>query len=127
MKPIDRFTALVSFFELESPTPHRDGLPIARIGDVGLGGGDEGHDVGLTLALRVAGGHLHFAALANLDGGHYLGVPLRCHPRRDLWITIMTKYSSTFYQGTGSVFITITIITYRRPPEPRPVRHADCV
>ena len=57
MKPIDRFTALVSFFELESPTPHRDGLPIARIGDVGLGGGDEGHDVGLTLALRVAGGH----------------------------------------------------------------------
>ena len=34
----------------------------------------------------------------------------------------MTKYSRTFYQGTGSVFI--TIITYRRPPEPRPVRHA---
>ena len=56
----------MSFFELESPTPHRDGLPIARIGNVGLGGGDESHDVGLTLALRVAGGHPHFAALANL-------------------------------------------------------------
>ena len=63
---MDRFTALVSFFELESPTPNRDGLPIAQIGNVGLGGGDESHDVGLTLALRVARGHLHLAALANL-------------------------------------------------------------
>ena len=54
---MDRFTVLVSFFDLESPTPHLDGLPIARIGDVGLGGGDESHNVGLTLALRVAGGH----------------------------------------------------------------------
>ena len=63
---MNRFTALVSFFELESPTPHRDGLPIERIGDVGLGGRDEGCDVGLTLALRVARGHLHLAALANL-------------------------------------------------------------
>ena len=62
---MDRFTALVSFFELESPTPHRDGLPIERIGDVGLGGRDEGCDVGLTLALRVARGHMHLAALAN--------------------------------------------------------------
>ena len=107
------------------PPTHRDGLPIERVGDVGLGGGGEGHDVGLALALRVARGHAHLAALANLDGGHDLGVPWRCRPRRDLWIIIMTKYSSTFYQGTGSVFI--TIITYRRPPEPRPVRHADCV
>ena len=63
---MDRFTALVSFCELESPTPHRDGLPIARIGDVGLVSWDEGYDVGLTLALRVARGHLHLAALANL-------------------------------------------------------------
>ena len=31
---MNRFTALVNFFELESPTPHRDGLPIERIGDV---------------------------------------------------------------------------------------------
>ena len=124
---MDRFTALVSFFELESPTPHRDGLPIERIGDVGLGGGDEGHDVGLTLALRVAGGHLHFAALANLDGGHYLGVP----HRGDAGLVQICKNKSksdevhfTSNQGVGSVFI--IIITYRRPPEPRPVRHADC-
>ena len=78
---MDRFTALVSFCELESPTPHRDGLPIAQIGNVGLGGGDESHNVGLTLALRVAGGHPHFAALTNLDGGHDIGVPWRCRPR----------------------------------------------
>ena len=79
---MDRFTVLVSFFDLESPTPHLDGLPIARIGDVGLGGGDESHNVGLTLALRVAGGHHpHLAALANLDGGHDIGVPWRCRPR----------------------------------------------
>ena len=78
---MDRFTALVSFCELESPTPHRDGLPIERIGDVGLSGGVEGHDVGLVLALRVARGHPHFAALTNLDGGHDIGVPWRCRPR----------------------------------------------
>ena len=67
----------------ESPTPptHRDGLPVERVGDVGLGGGGEGHDVDLTLALRVAGGHPHFAALTNLDGGHNIGVPWRCRPR----------------------------------------------
>ena len=61
----------------ESPTPptHRDGLPVERLGDVGLGGGGEGHDVCLALALRVARGHPHLAALANLDGRHDLRVP----------------------------------------------------
>ena len=59
------------------PPTHRDGLPVERVGDVGLGGGGEGHDVCLALALRVARGHPHLAALANLDGRHDLGVPHR--------------------------------------------------
>ena len=114
----------------ESPTPptHRDGLPVERVGDVGLGGGGEGHDVGLALALRVARGHAHLAALANLDGRHDLGVP----HRGDAGLVQICKNKSksdevhfTSNQGAGSVFI--IIITYRRPPEPRPVRHTDCV
>ena len=57
---------------VSNPPTHCDGLPIERVGDVGLCSGVEGHDVGLALPLRVAAGHPHRAALADLDGRHDL-------------------------------------------------------
>ncbi len=58
---------------VSNPPTHCDGLPIERVGDVGLCSGVEGHDVGLALPLRVAAGHPHRAALADLDGRQDLG------------------------------------------------------